>query len=179
MHAARGSEFAILKRLHAHADAIESGFEPGRRAFRRHGFGIGFERCFTPPRMECATKPRPSFQPVLRRKKTWRAAADVYGVHLNLRMRLIAPPGDSAFRVKLRVICQFAADGACVRRMQSLREDSRVKIAVGTLRLAERNLDVEAVLDRVVQCFSQKNSTDTFLLQRLSWTPGSTSLLRC
>ena len=46
MHAPRGLQFAVVKRLHAQADAIESGRKPCPRFFGRDGFGIGFERDF-------------------------------------------------------------------------------------------------------------------------------------
>ena len=43
MHAARGLQLAVVKRLDAQADAIEAGFEPRSGLFRRDRFGVGFE----------------------------------------------------------------------------------------------------------------------------------------
>ncbi len=52
MHAARGAQFAVVEGLHTHADAVESGFAPSRRFFRRDGFRIGFQRHFLELRWE-------------------------------------------------------------------------------------------------------------------------------
>ena len=136
VHAAGGLQFAIVKGLRAEADAIESGVEPGRGFDRRNRLGISLEGDFLrldvkgfAQRVENARERRGI-------EEARRPAAEIGGIEcLVAKIR----PG---FR-------DFAADGGGVRLVAVARDDSRVKIAVGAFRLAERHLDVCAEGDHL------------------------------
>src|SRR5579863_5238393 len=80
MHSPGGSQFRLVKGLHAHADTVESRFAPRGCFFGRNCFGIGFERHF----LECVRESRANrgddFREAFRFKKAGSSAAEINGV---------------------------------------------------------------------------------------------------
>src|SRR5271156_92952 len=154
MHAAGGLQFAVSEGLHAEADAIESGSEPGLRFFGGDGFGVGFESDFGQSRA-CVQWPRcnriarrsireckAAAQRLQNSRERGRleqagsAATEVDGVHLR-----VAQGGNFCARRQLR---DFPAHRSGVRRIFFARHYAGMKIAIGALCLAERHLNVNA-----------------------------------
>jgi len=77
VHAARRFQLIVLKGLHAHADAIESGLAPCGGLLRDDRFGIGFEGDLFESAFECGTHGIEDSRQTRRIKQAWRSPAEI------------------------------------------------------------------------------------------------------
>src|SRR6267154_4772845 len=80
VHAARGFQFIVLKRLHAHADAIESGLAPCGSLLMSDCFRIGLESNFFEIAIKSCTHGFENSRKYCRIKQTWRSSAKINGI---------------------------------------------------------------------------------------------------
>ena len=146
MHAPRRLQFAVIERLHAQADAIESRRNPGARFFMGDGFRVSFQghfgqlvsgwcRRLYERQVFAQRSENPCERGRLQQARC--AAAKVHRVH----GRVLKCKNFAAGR---REVFNFPAYSFCVRPIFLARHHARVKIAVGALDLAERHLNVNA-----------------------------------
>src|SRR5882724_8034029 len=77
VHAARSFEFIVLKRLHAHADAIESGLAPSGSLLVSNRFRIGLESDLFEFAFESGTHGFEYPRKPCRIKQAWRSSAEI------------------------------------------------------------------------------------------------------
>ena len=142
MHAARSLQFDVRKRLHAETDAIDSGCGPRFDFGSFDRFGIGFKRDFVEAGRKRFTNGIKNTHKMRGIEKTRRAPAEINGVNAFRSQgfwQLNASRSQPAS--VLANLCLYSGRIGCETRTG---HHAGMKIAVGTLRLAERYLNVDA-----------------------------------
>src|SRR6267154_861750 len=139
VHPARSFQFIVLKRLHAHADTIESGFAPCGTLLMSDRFRIGLESDLFEFAFESGTHGFEYPRKPCRIKQAWRSSAEINRIDDGIRnfrnSRLLQQAG---------IFSDFAANRFYVRSVEVARKHTGVKIAVGALGLAKGDLHVHS-----------------------------------
>src|SRR5580658_8455911 len=130
MHAPGRLQLQVIERLRPQADAIKSRGEPSVGLLASNRLGISLERHLFKPASKIRTHGRQNPREAFGREQARRSAAKI--------RRIESRPGIAA-----RANLNFAANRACIRLVELRRKNSSMEIAVGALRLAERNLDIK------------------------------------
>src|SRR5271170_5493229 len=130
MHAPGRLQLHIIERLRPQADAIKSRAQPSVGLFASNRLGISLERDLLKLAGEIRTHGGKNPREAFRREQTRRPAAKISSVESGPS---IAAPAN----------LDFAANRASIRLVELRGKNSRMEIAVGALRLAERNLNIK------------------------------------
>ncbi len=139
----------IHKRLRTKTDAIETSRSPFRCFFGLDGFRVGFERDFSKCTGEIIAKRLKYLGEELRFEEAGSASADVDGINNWLRGATKIRKRDASRIEQAHVVADLTAYGFGIRREAAWRDHAGMEVAVGALRLAERNLNVYAEIRHV------------------------------
>src|SRR5882762_5921318 len=139
VHAARGFQFVVVEGLHAHADAIESRLAPCGALRSSDRFGIGFERDLFEFAFESGTHGIEDSRKARRFKQAWGSPAEIGRIENGFR-----DFRDAGFPQQAGMSSDFATDRFDIWNVQIVRKHTSVKVAVGALGLAKRNLHIQS-----------------------------------